>query len=108
FPPSPKAHTVAAAESDRRHSCGLNCGYYFLVNHPAQHHQRDITSLGIGDPKPTDEFALLTKLLQHPRQRPAAAMYHGHAMSVLRQLRNRARALAQRCGILERGSSDFD
>ena len=45
---------------------------------------------------PSTKSLCLAQLLQHAGQRAAAAVHHGDVMAVLRQLRNRLRALAQR------------
>src|SRR5579862_922250 len=103
-----EAHAVATAKSNRRHPCSLNRSHHLLVDHPAQHHERDIASLGIGHAQTPDEFALLPQSLQHAGKRAAAAMNHGHAMTVLRQICDRPCALAQRSEIFQRRSSDFD
>ena len=66
-----------------------------LVDHAAEHHQRYVASLGVCDAQSTDEFALFAQLIEHACQRAAAAVNNGDAMAILRQLRNRPRALAQ-------------
>src|SRR5206468_113817 len=37
----------------------------FLIDHPAQHHEGNVTSLRIGHAQATNEFTLLAKLLQN-------------------------------------------
>src|SRR5271165_1891444 len=103
-----EGHAVSAAEADSRHSGSLNRSHHSFVDQPAEHHEGDIASFRVGDPKAAHKLALFPEPLQHLRQRPAAAMYHGHAMAILSQFSDRFGALAQNESILERRSTDFD
>src|SRR5579863_7347205 len=61
--PRAERHTIAAAETDGRHSRSLNSGNHLLVHHAGQHHERHIPSLGISHTEPVYKFALLSQFL---------------------------------------------
>ena len=100
--PSPPQNPIAGIPG------GQNCGHQLLVDHAGQHHQRDVASLRVGDAQPVHELALSCRVVSAC----GSARCHRHAprppVSVLRQLHDRLRALAQRGLVLQRRAADFD
>ena len=75
---------IATAETNCGHACRLNRRHKLFVDHAAEHHQRDVSSVGIGHAQSVDEFAFLSELFQHASQGRAAAVHNGHPMPFLR------------------------
>src|SRR5215469_10990316 len=107
LPSCPKRHPVSAAESDSRHARRLDGCHQLLVHHAAEHHQRDIASLGVRDSQAIHKFTLFAELLENTRQCLTAAVHHSYPMSILSQLCDRSRALAQNFRFVESCSPNF-
>src|SRR5205807_717770 len=85
----------------------INALAWQATAHAAAHHQRHVARFGVGDAQAVDEFAFLAEPLHGPSEFHAATVDDRDLVPVARQLDHGVGALAQDCGVVERGSADF-